>query len=130
MKKTVVFDFDGVIHSYTTPWIATNVIPDNPVEGIREAIMDLQDAGYEVVVVSTRCSSPGGIEAVEAYLKYFHIPVDKVMAEKPPAVVYISAEQSESKCWVQCLPMLRRKKKRDGVLQLWNHRLRDFWWNS
>jgi len=89
MKKTVVFDFDGVIHSYTTPWIATSVIPYDPVEGIREAIMDIRDAGYEVVVVSTRCSSPGGIEAVEAYLKYFHIPVDKVMAEKPPAVVYI-----------------------------------------
>lgn len=38
MKQTVVFDFDGVIHSYTSGWKGATVIPDPPVPGIKEAI--------------------------------------------------------------------------------------------
>ncbi len=30
MKQTVVFDFDGVIHSYTSGWKGATVIPDPP----------------------------------------------------------------------------------------------------
>ena len=49
MKKTVVFDFDGVIHSYTSGWKGATVIPDPPVEGIGDALKEIHDAGYEVV---------------------------------------------------------------------------------
>lgn len=85
---TVVFDFDGVIHSYTSGWKGAMVIPDPPVDGIREAIAEIRAAGYKVVVVSTRCSS-GGLHAVRRYLIENMIVVDEVMAEKPPALVYI-----------------------------------------
>ena len=51
-KPTVVFDFDGVIHSYTSGWKGTTEIPDPPVPGIREAIEHIRLAGYRVVVVS------------------------------------------------------------------------------
>lgn len=37
MKQTVVFDFDGVIHSYTSGWKGETIIPDPPVPGIKEA---------------------------------------------------------------------------------------------
>ena len=36
-KQTVVFDFDGVIHSYSSGWRGETVIPDEPVTGIKEA---------------------------------------------------------------------------------------------
>lgn len=87
-KETVVFDFDGVIHSYMSPWQGADVIPDAPVFGIREAIADIRKL-YNVVVVSTRCIVPEGMKAVKDYLEKTGIEVDAVMAEKPPAVVYI-----------------------------------------
>lgn len=89
MKQTVVFDFDGVIHSYTSGWKESGVIPDPPVPGIKEAIDDIRTAGYEVVVVSTRCADPEGMIAVFQYLKRNGIEVDDVRKEKPPAIVYI-----------------------------------------
>lgn len=86
---TVVFDFDGVIHSYKSGWKGAGVIPDPVVPGIAEVICRLREDGYRVVVVSTRCSSIEGMEAVEVYLKENHIVVDDVLAEKPPAVCYV-----------------------------------------
>lgn len=89
MKKTVVFDFDGVIHSYTSGWHGEDVISDPPVPGIREAIADIREAGYEVVVVSTRCASMEGMSAVGEWLSNNQIFVDGIYKEKPPAIVYI-----------------------------------------
>ena len=89
MKKTVVFDFDGVIHSYTSGWQGIDAIPDDPVDGISEAIDNIRNVGYEVVVVSTRCKEEKGVEAIKHWLFKWCIDVDAVMAEKPPALVYI-----------------------------------------
>lgn len=89
MKQTVVFDFDGVIHSYTSGWKGETVIPDPPVPGIKEAIDEIRAAGYEVVIVSTRTSTPAGYQAVRIWLDQHGIVVDGVSAEKPPAIVYI-----------------------------------------
>ena len=89
MKKTVVFDFDGVIHSYKSGWQGETVIPDEPVPEIKDAIDDIRSAGYEVVVVSTRCATPAGLQAVKDYLTLHEIVVDRVCKEKPPAIVYI-----------------------------------------
>lgn len=88
MKKTVVFDFDGVIHSYRSGWKGFDIIPDEVVPGIKEVIDELRDS-YKVVVVSTRCASPYGRGAVRRYLRDNGIVVDDVMSEKPPAICYI-----------------------------------------
>ena len=42
-KPTVCFDFDGVIHSYTSSWKGHDVIPDPPVDGIKEVLWKLRD---------------------------------------------------------------------------------------
>lgn len=88
IARTVVLDFDGVIHSYTSGWKGVTVIPDPPVEGIKEAIADIRK-NYKVVVVSTRCFQEGGLEAVKYWLESNDIVVDEVLAHKPPAIVYI-----------------------------------------
>lgn len=89
MKKTVVFDFDGVIHSYASGWQGIDVLPDQPVPGIREAIAEIRAAGYEVIVVSSRCVEPAGIEAIRKWLDEYGIVVDDVTMHKPPADAYI-----------------------------------------
>lgn len=89
MKKTIVFDFDGVIHSYISGWKGTAVITDEPVLGIKEAIDSIRSEGYEVVIVSTRTATMEGFSAVTDWLNKYDIVVDAVSAEKPPALVYI-----------------------------------------
>lgn len=89
MKQTVVFDFDGVINSYKSGWQGLTYITDEPVKGIKKAIDSIRAEGYEVIVVSTRCADYHGKCAVEEYLRKHGITVDNVMAEKPPAIVYI-----------------------------------------
>ncbi len=88
-NKTIVFDFDGVIHLYTSGWQGADVIPDEPSEEVISAIRKLRKDGYEVVVVSTRCADPRGMKAVQEYLKRHGIKVDNVCATKPPALVYV-----------------------------------------
>ena len=65
-KPTVVFDLDGVIHSYTSGWKGASEIPDPPVPGMRKVIDELRERGYKVVVVSTRCIGPEGMGAVRS----------------------------------------------------------------
>lgn len=90
-KQTVVFDFDGVIHSYTSEWQGVSHIPDPLVPGIAEALEEIHNAGYGVVVVSTRCAYINGRYAIWEYLKANNIAqyVDAVEEEQPPAIVYI-----------------------------------------
>lgn len=90
MKKTIVFDFDGVIHKYSEGW-KDGSIYDVPNDNIYEVLSKLKQKGYEIVVVSTRCAQPLGITAIENWLDKNHLGeyVDKVCKEKPPALVYI-----------------------------------------
>lgn len=87
-KQTVVFDFDGVIHSYISGWKGIDNIPDPPVNGIREAIYNIRKE-YKVVIVSTRCADKYGKMAMEEWLREHEIYVDDIVTEKPPAIVYI-----------------------------------------
>lgn len=113
MKQTVVFDFDGVIHSYISGWQGINTIPDPPVPGIAEAIQNIRKH-YVVAVVSTRCSTPEGIEAVNSWLDKYGIEVDAVLKEKPPAIVYID---DRAICFDGCAENLLSKIQ---MFEVWN----------
>lgn len=86
---TIVLDFDGVIHSYTSGWKGVDVIPDPPVPGIAEAINDIRERGYRVVVVSSRCAVLTGMMTIQRFLDKNKIMVDGVCAHKPAALVYV-----------------------------------------
>lgn len=89
--QTVVFDFDGVIHSYKSGWKGSTVISDPPVEGIEEVLRELKQCGYNIVVSSSRCDNHDSLEAVNDWmLKYDLLKyVDLITNKKPPALCYV-----------------------------------------
>ena len=100
-RYTIAVDFDGVIHSHTSPWKNARTIPDPPVEGaIRWLIAMVQK--FRVVVYSTRCRTWLGRRAVRRWLKreagyaWWESPAGfrgleevELSFEKPTALAYL-----------------------------------------
>lgn len=89
-KYTSAADFDGVIHSYTSPWVSAETIPDPPVPGAIEWLNEISKT-FRVVIFTTRGKEPEGRIAVAEWLTdhgYQCFPKD-VTALKPPALVYV-----------------------------------------
>lgn len=68
VKRILVLDFDGVIHSYTSGWTGVTEILDPPVEG---ALQFLEEASkvFNIMIFSSRSSQPGGIKAMADYIQ-------------------------------------------------------------
>lgn len=69
MKKIICLDFDGVIHSYASGWNGARNIPDPPVDGALQWMLDAMAAGFEVHVLSSRSRYWGGRRAMRRWLK-------------------------------------------------------------
>lgn len=59
-----------------------------PLPGALNAMQNLED-DFTVVVYTTKAVTLGGQQAVEEWLKYYHIPYAQVTATKPNAVLYV-----------------------------------------
>lgn len=103
-KPTICVDFDGVIHSYTSPWTKDTEIHDPPVPGAMEFLRRCTDH-FTVCVLSTRSRNPLAVYAMQKWMiehwepeeaesamrEEFHRWLFKIEfpTEKPPAIVYI-----------------------------------------
>lgn len=67
-QPTLVLDFDGVLHSYSTPWIDAKTIPDPPVDGAVDFLEEAVGA-FAVNVLSSRSKEPGGIQAMQDWTR-------------------------------------------------------------
>lgn len=91
-KPTIIVDFDGVIHSYTSGWKGADVIPDEPVPG---AFKFLGNAlgHFNVAIFSSRSHQHGGIPAMQQWFKEHGFDPGwallKFPTEKPPAILSI-----------------------------------------
>lgn len=82
----ICVDFDGVIHSYASGWKGADVIPDPPVEGAIDWLMEHlpipepisamgpEYKGPEVVIYSARSSQRGGIKAMKEWFVKHGLP--------------------------------------------------------
>lgn len=77
-EKTACVDFDKVVHAYEG-WTGPEAKGD-PIPGARAALRRLQDAGYRVVIYSTRPAEP-----IEDWLAEHGMDdvVDEVVDGKP-----------------------------------------------
>lgn len=90
-KYTICVDFDGVIHSYTSPWVSPEVIPDPPVPGAIDWLNEIQSK-FAVVIHTTRAVTPLGQAAVVEWLDANGClgAIEMMVTNtKEPALVYI-----------------------------------------
>lgn len=68
-KKTILVDFDGVLHSYKSGWQGARTISDAPVQGAIGWLSRMAaDTRFEVAIYSSRSKEPGGIDAMIKWL--------------------------------------------------------------
>jgi hypothetical protein len=103
----ICVDFDGVIHSYTSGWQGVDVIPDDPVPGAFEWLMQHlpvpeglghfgEYRGPEVCIYSSRSKDPKGVKAMKEWFikhglpwQYINDDVLKFPTQKPAAFLTI-----------------------------------------
>lgn len=86
--RTVVVDFDGVLHSYASGW--TGVRPQDPPEpGALEFVEWLIENGAHVVIMSTRANRRRGMRAIRHWLRDHGFPALTVTHRKVNAVAYV-----------------------------------------
>lgn len=66
MSKILVLDFDGVLHSYTSGWQGADKVPDPPVDGAIEFLLEALK-NFEVHIISSRSNQEGGIDAMREW---------------------------------------------------------------
>jgi hypothetical protein len=105
-QKRIMIDFDGVIHNYSKGFL--DGIPyDRPIDGAMEALYTLFEAGYEIVIFSSRNRS----------LKHIPYWMNKWMIEgkefayrvtniKEPARIYIDDRAIRFITWKDTLNYL------------------------
>ena len=87
MTYPIAVDFDGVLHSYRSPWTAHEAIPDPPVDGAIDWLNEVC-AHFPVVVFTTRAATPAGRAAIVEWLALhgFTGVLHDITAVKPPAL--------------------------------------------
>lgn len=66
-KPILCVDFDGVLHNYKSGWKGADVIPDGPVPGAIQWLVQAAEH-FSVHIYSSRTNQPGGVEAMQKWL--------------------------------------------------------------
>jgi len=93
-KGAVALDYDGVINSYKSGFVAIDNIPDPPVDGAFNFIESLLNEGYKVYINSTRNNDDCGKKAIYNWFLKHGMSKDiadqiELASGKPIAKVYI-----------------------------------------
>ena len=91
-RRTIAVDFDGVLHSYTSPWTKPWEVHDGPTPGAVEFVTHALER-FDVVVFSARAGDDRGRKAIYEWLAKHLAPADSVRifvtSTKPQAHVYL-----------------------------------------
>jgi hypothetical protein len=81
-KPILCVDFDGVIHSYSSPWVDATTIPDPPVSGALRWLWAATE-WFDVQIYSSRSKTEEGRSAMRGWMKYHSL--DEFSADHPMA---------------------------------------------
>lgn len=108
-KQTLACDFDGVIHQYTSPWIAPYIIDDPPIPGAIDWLWDMNQK-FKVVIFTSRGRTWRGRRAIRKWLRkwashhrwfsydvymgthfkhFFGLDEIEITDRKPAAIMYV-----------------------------------------
>ena len=116
ISKRAMVDLDGTIHKYSQGW-KDGSLYDGVFDGAREAIQELKDKGYEIVIFTARLydEDTGHKSAKEVgdYLKKHDIYFDQITHEKLPAAFYIDdkAIQIKNGNWDDVMKQVKQFEK-------------------
>ena len=79
-KRILCVDFDGVLHSYTSPWIDEATIPDPPVPGALRWLWAASEF-FDVQIYSSRSRNVVGRDAMKQWLLKW---LDREFGERHP----------------------------------------------
>ena len=99
----VSLDFDGVI-STKAPGKRLGTL----MEGAKEALDDLEESGYTLVIHTLRAKTEKGKEAVENFLDYYELPYNDVTNLKPDAIIFIDNKAIRFESWPQTIRDFKR----------------------
>jgi hypothetical protein len=99
-RPTVLVDFDGVIHRYSKGW-HDGTAYDEPIHGAKAALGMMTEAGYDVVIFSTRKQA----QIIE-WLYEYDFPQYLVTDTKMPAVAIIDDRAIRFTSWLDSLHQL------------------------
>lgn len=93
MNNTIAIDFDGTIHKYSKGW-GDGSCYDEPTEGCFEALQQLFNDGYELVIYTCRANSQECLNGLLDWMKFWMDKTNtkfnfKVTSSKPIAKCYI-----------------------------------------
>ena len=112
-KKVVCVDFDGVIHSFTSPWHPGCPPLDPPVPGAITFLRQLVNEGMRVIIFSCRSESEEGIEGMKTWMTekgFFFVNCYEFTSKKPIADIYIDDKAYEFRGIFPTLDFIERFK--------------------
>ncbi len=91
-QKRIMIDVDGVLHTYENGW--DNGKLKNVIFGAKEALSELHNDGFEIVIFSTRASGENPntkqlVQELEEWLNRNDLYFDQITGQKLGAILYI-----------------------------------------
>jgi hypothetical protein len=97
-KPILCFDFDGVIHSYSSGWQGPRKIPDPPVAGALEYLVEALDF-FDVQIFSSRSRYIGGRRAMRKWLEHHYRAIAPSWEKTPVWLRHVIAKTSFADPW-------------------------------
>tara|TARA_Y100001938_G_C8099594_1_gene440609 strand:- start:3137 stop:3520 length:384 start_codon:yes stop_codon:yes gene_type:complete len=115
-NKTIAIDFDGVIHRYSKGFQGLDNAYDDPMPGVIPALQKLKDAGYRLIIVSSRPVKP-----INKWLEKYNLGhfFDDVGNIKHPARYYIDDhairfDKNDPNSWAKTIEFIEEEENLKG----------------